>query len=116
VIFYLLLRRKWAGGRPDRVAVPGEEGFMHCCDERQIVDVRRRYFPVEEEVVAWHLIRRKRRLAARTAAARRPHDVIAPPGRRYGSRKLPAKAESKGQVAGRPGGSRSGQGDRRRRP
>ena len=37
MIFYLLLRREWAGGRPDRVAVPGEEGFVHCCDERQIV-------------------------------------------------------------------------------
>ena len=37
MILYLLLRREWAGGRPDRVAVPGEEGFVHCCDERQIV-------------------------------------------------------------------------------
>lgn len=52
MIFYLLLRREWAGGLPDHVAVPGEEGFVHCCDERQVVDVRRRYFPVEEEVVA----------------------------------------------------------------
>lgn len=36
----------------DRVAAPGEEGFVHCCDERQIADVRRRYFPLDEEVVA----------------------------------------------------------------
>lgn len=52
MIFYLLLRTDWEIGSSDPVAVPGEEGFVHCCDERQITDVRRRYLPVDEEVVA----------------------------------------------------------------
>jgi uncharacterized protein (DUF952 family) len=52
VIYYLLLRRDWQNGSPDPVAVPGGEGFVHCCDERQIADVRRRYFPANEDVVA----------------------------------------------------------------
>jgi uncharacterized protein (DUF952 family) len=52
VIFYLLLRKDWDSGSATPVAVPGDEGFVHCCDERQIVGVRRRYFPVNEEVVA----------------------------------------------------------------
>ncbi len=47
-----MLRRDSDSGSPGRVAVPGEEGFVHCCDERQIADVRRRYFPLDEEVVA----------------------------------------------------------------
>jgi uncharacterized protein (DUF952 family) len=54
VIFYLMLRRDWESGSADQpVAEPGkEEGFVHCCEERQIADVRRRYFPLDEEVVA----------------------------------------------------------------
>ena len=52
MIFYLMSRRDLESGSADRVAVPGKEGFVHCCDERQIMDVRRRYFPVDEEVVA----------------------------------------------------------------
>lgn len=48
-----MLRRDWESGTADPVAEPGkEERFVHCCDERQIADVRRSYFPVGEEVVA----------------------------------------------------------------
>jgi uncharacterized protein (DUF952 family) len=52
MIFYLLARRDWDEGSTGLVAAPGEEGFVHCCDERQIGDVRRRYFPADEEVLA----------------------------------------------------------------
>lgn len=50
VIFHLMLRTDTRA--TDSVAEPGAEGFVHCCDERQIADVRRRYFPLEAEVVA----------------------------------------------------------------
>jgi uncharacterized protein (DUF952 family) len=52
VIFYLMVRRELESGSADLVAVPDEEGFVHCCDERPINDVRERYFPADEEVVA----------------------------------------------------------------
>jgi uncharacterized protein (DUF952 family) len=51
VIFYLMLRKDLESGA-GLVAVPAEEGFVHCCDERQISDVRQRYFPPDEDVVA----------------------------------------------------------------
>lgn len=47
-----MLRRHSDSGSDDLVAVPCEEGFVHCCDERQIADVRQRYFPLDEDVVA----------------------------------------------------------------
>jgi uncharacterized protein (DUF952 family) len=53
VIFYLMLRSDSDSGSEDQVAAPGDEGFVHCCEERQISDVRRRYFPADEEVVAF---------------------------------------------------------------
>jgi uncharacterized protein (DUF952 family) len=52
VIYYLMLRSEAESRSLEPLAVPGEEGFVHCCDERQIADVRRRYFPTNEEVVA----------------------------------------------------------------
>lgn len=52
MIFYLLLRRDWEDGSTDQVATPSEEGFVHCCEEQQINDVRRRYFQADQEVVA----------------------------------------------------------------
>jgi uncharacterized protein (DUF952 family) len=53
VIFYLLPREDWENGRLDPVAVPGEEeGFVHCCDERQVIYVRRHFFPAGQDVVA----------------------------------------------------------------
>jgi len=50
MIFFLMLRVEWTSGQNDPVAIPGEGGFVHCCDERQIVDVRRRYFPADIEL------------------------------------------------------------------
>jgi uncharacterized protein (DUF952 family) len=47
-----MLRRDLETGTAGQVAAPGEEKFVHCCDERQIAYVRRRYFPVDAEVVA----------------------------------------------------------------
>lgn len=52
MIFYLLPRRDWESDGQEHVAFPAEDGFVHCCDEQQIADVRLRYFPVDEEVIA----------------------------------------------------------------
>jgi uncharacterized protein (DUF952 family) len=52
VIFYLMLRRDLESAGAGQVAAPADERFVHCCDERQIAYVRRRYFPADEEVVA----------------------------------------------------------------
>jgi uncharacterized protein (DUF952 family) len=52
VIFYLLLRGDWDSSGAGHVAAPGDDGFVHCCTERQIAGVRQRYFPAGEEVVA----------------------------------------------------------------
>jgi uncharacterized protein (DUF952 family) len=53
VIYYLMLQRDWESGSTDRVAEPSAgESFVHCCDEHQIADVRRRYFPPNEGVVS----------------------------------------------------------------
>lgn len=46
-------RRDWERASAGSVAEPGQgEKFVHCCDEGQIGDVRRRYFPADEPVVA----------------------------------------------------------------
>jgi uncharacterized protein (DUF952 family) len=34
------------------VAVPGPEGFVHCCDQHQVDLVRENYFPAGSTVVA----------------------------------------------------------------
>ena len=34
------------------VIEPGPEGLIHCCDERQIHEVRKGYFPPDARVVA----------------------------------------------------------------
>jgi uncharacterized protein (DUF952 family) len=47
-----MARRDWESASADEVAPLGAEGFVHCCDERQIGYVRRRYFPADEQVVA----------------------------------------------------------------
>jgi uncharacterized protein (DUF952 family) len=53
VIFHLLVRHDWDAATGDaRVASPGEDGYVHCCDEGQIADVRRRWFAADAEVVA----------------------------------------------------------------
>jgi uncharacterized protein (DUF952 family) len=51
MIFLLMSEKQWLAAS-DVVALPGDEGFVHCCDQRQIGDVRRRYFPLDEDVVA----------------------------------------------------------------
>ncbi|MGH8979807.1 MAG: DUF952 domain-containing protein [Acidimicrobiales bacterium] len=52
MIFHLVSRSAWETGTGELVAAPGREGFVHCCDEQQIDDVRLRYFLAEDEVVA----------------------------------------------------------------
>lgn len=51
MIFHLLDEAAWRASG-DSVAEPGPEGFVHCCDERQLGDVRHRYFPTDAGVVA----------------------------------------------------------------
>lgn len=52
VIYYLIEDSDLPDGRGDLVAEPGPEGFVHCCDERQIPHVRKTYFPSNACVVA----------------------------------------------------------------
>jgi uncharacterized protein (DUF952 family) len=53
VIFHLLARGDWqAATAGPAVAMPGEEGFVHCCDEGQIAGVRQRWFAPDAEIVA----------------------------------------------------------------
>lgn len=52
MIFYLLPRREWENCSADELAIPGDEGYVHCCAQRQIIDVRRRYLPADQDVVA----------------------------------------------------------------
>lgn len=50
MIFLLLRRNEWLESG-DVVAEPGAEGFVHCCDERQVGGVRQRYFAPGDDVV-----------------------------------------------------------------
>jgi uncharacterized protein (DUF952 family) len=52
-VIYLLLRPdEWEAKRTERfIATPGIEGFVHCCDQRQVPHVRAAYFPEEERLV-----------------------------------------------------------------
>lgn len=53
MIFHLLVRHDWDAATGDApVASPGEDGYVHCCDEGQIADVRGRWFAADAEVVA----------------------------------------------------------------
>ncbi|HKV67109.1 MAG TPA: DUF952 domain-containing protein [Gaiellales bacterium] len=53
MIFHLLVRQDLhAASANAPVAVPGEDGYVHCCDEGQIAGVRRRWFAADAEVVA----------------------------------------------------------------
>jgi uncharacterized protein (DUF952 family) len=56
VIYHLVERQTWVersgeAGEP-YVAVPGPEGFVHCCDNRQVQSVRAGFFPPGAQVVA----------------------------------------------------------------
>lgn len=50
MIYLLLPLPQWEESA-DPVATPGDEGFVHCCDERQVAYVRRRYFAQDEKVM-----------------------------------------------------------------
>jgi uncharacterized protein (DUF952 family) len=53
MIYCLVDAGEWESKRHEPiVALPGEEGFVHCCDRRQIAAVRRNYFPSGSTVVA----------------------------------------------------------------
>ena len=40
MIFHLLVRHDWDAATGDAsVASPGEDGYVHCCDEGQIAEV-----------------------------------------------------------------------------
>jgi uncharacterized protein (DUF952 family) len=53
MIYHLVDRETWLA-RQDQafVAMPGPEGFVHCCDNRQLRRVRAAYFPAGAGVVA----------------------------------------------------------------
>ena len=47
-----MIKSEWDSLDGDIVATPGEDGFVHCCDQGQIEQVRRDYFPADQDVVA----------------------------------------------------------------
>jgi uncharacterized protein (DUF952 family) len=53
MIYHLVEQDTWVQ-RSDQVhvALPGPEGFVHCCDNRQVQQVRATYFPAGGPVVA----------------------------------------------------------------
>jgi uncharacterized protein (DUF952 family) len=53
-VIYHLLPRQDGEKRclEGEVAAPGGDGFVHCCEERQVGPVRERWFPPEVAVVA----------------------------------------------------------------
>jgi uncharacterized protein (DUF952 family) len=53
VIYCLIDAEEWKSKQHESViAVPGPDGFVHCCDARQMAPVRRNYFPDGSSVVA----------------------------------------------------------------
>ncbi len=53
MIFCLMDAEEWDSRRHEiLVAVPGPEGFVHCCDRHQVGLVRENYFPTGSTVVA----------------------------------------------------------------
>jgi uncharacterized protein (DUF952 family) len=56
MIFYLMDAKEWDSRRHESlVAVPGPEGFVHCCDQHQMGLVRENYFPTGSTVVALNI-------------------------------------------------------------
>jgi uncharacterized protein (DUF952 family) len=52
MIWYLMDADEWDSRRHESlVAVPGPEGFVHCCDKQQTSFVRERYFPTGSTVI-----------------------------------------------------------------
>jgi uncharacterized protein (DUF952 family) len=53
MIYHLVEQQTWEARRGQaHVAVPGPEGFVHCCDNRQVRGVRAGYFAAEARVLA----------------------------------------------------------------
>ena len=53
MIYCLMDAEEWESNQHESiVAVPGLEGFVHCCDRKQMAVVRRNYFPSGSNVVA----------------------------------------------------------------
>jgi uncharacterized protein (DUF952 family) len=53
MIYHLLLARKWESRQGSATAaIPEQDEFLHCCDERQLAPVRKAYFPPGSKVVA----------------------------------------------------------------
>jgi uncharacterized protein (DUF952 family) len=53
VIYHLVERQTWVEQQAEPfIAVPGPEGFVHCCDNRQIHRVRTDFFPPGARLVA----------------------------------------------------------------
>ena len=52
MIFHLLVRHDWHSATAPPVAMPGVDGYVHCCDESQIAAVRQRHFAPDAELVA----------------------------------------------------------------
>jgi uncharacterized protein (DUF952 family) len=53
MIYHLVERQTWVEHSAESyVAVPGPEGFVHCCDNRQVQTVRTSFFPPGAQVVA----------------------------------------------------------------
>jgi uncharacterized protein (DUF952 family) len=54
VIYHLIVKSDWEQARQGNteVAVPGADGFVHCCDAGQVSQVRTNYYPRDQAVVA----------------------------------------------------------------
>jgi uncharacterized protein (DUF952 family) len=53
MIYHLLLAREWESRHGSATAaIPGQDEFLHCCDERQLAPVRKAFFPSGSKVVA----------------------------------------------------------------
>jgi uncharacterized protein (DUF952 family) len=53
MIYHLMLAGEWESRHGMvTVAIPGQDEFLHCCDERQVTPVRVAYFPPDSKVVA----------------------------------------------------------------
>ncbi|HEV8065937.1 MAG TPA: DUF952 domain-containing protein [Acidimicrobiales bacterium] len=53
MIYHLMTAEEWKSKSDGQyLATPDEMGFVHCCDERQLADVKAHFLPDEPEVVA----------------------------------------------------------------
>lgn len=53
MIFHVVEAAAWAARQHEpELAAPGPDGFVHCCDERQLAHVRAHHFAPGADVVA----------------------------------------------------------------